>query len=154
MNLFLARDGESDRFDCALGSDRVDADLLDAVPAGCELVDRYALDDGKPGYASGTRLTADQGGRVGLLVACPAVARVRCTGVVRVFNPSAPGSALGTSGAYTIGLGDSAIVSLTLPATVVSSLATAGSVVVGTQEQGASAAGPRESRRTLAFARA
>lgn len=153
-NLFLARDGEADRFDCALGSDRVDADLLDAVPAGCESVDRYALDDGKPGFASGTRVAADQAGSVAVAITCPATAVAACNGVVRLFNPSALDLALATSGTYTIGIGVSATVSISLPASVVTGLATLGSVVITTQEQGASASGPRDSRRTFAFARA
>jgi Ca2+-binding RTX toxin-like protein len=152
-NLMLARDGEADRFDCALGSDEVQADLVDAVPAGCETVDRYALDDGPPGAATGTRLTADGTNRVTVTIACPASARVACRGEVRLADPDAPGSALATSAPYTISVGVSGQVTMQPAAAVVASLAQRGTVAVVTVEQGASTSGQRESRRTLTFAR-
>lgn len=152
-NLMLARDGEADRFFCALGSDGVQADLSDAVPADCETVDRYSLDDGPPGAASGTELTADGTNRVAVTLACPATARVACHGEIRLADPAAPASTLATSAPYTIPVAGNRVVTLQPAASVVTSLAQRGTVAVITVEQGASSAGNRESRRTLTFAR-
>jgi Ca2+-binding RTX toxin-like protein len=156
-----ARDGVRDTVSCGSGQDEVIADLVDAVlvrsafsprirsrQPECERVERFASDDGPPARAVGRRVRIARDGAVGVRVACPRKARVRCRGRLSLADPRRPGKALAAA-AYDIRLGRSQVVGLELSAREAAQLRARGVVTARTRERGASKKGPRSSQQAL-----
>jgi hypothetical protein len=160
-DLIDARDGIVDTVSCGSGQDQVVADLVDTVLVSgvlspgqirrapeCERVERFAADDGPPARAVGRRVRIARDGAVGVRVACPRTARVRCRGRLSLADPRRPGLVLAAS-AYEIRRGRSALIELELSASEATRLRARGAVAALTRERGASKKGPRSSLQVL-----
>jgi hypothetical protein len=160
-DLIDAREGTRDTVSCGSGQDEVVADLVDAVllrgalsprvrsrRPECERVERFAADDGPPARAVGRRVRIARDGSLGVRVACPRTARVRCRGRLSLADPRRPGRALAAA-AYDIRRGRSALIELELSAGEATRLRARGAVAALTRERGASKKGPRSSLQIL-----
>lgn len=75
----LARDGVADQISCGENLDQAELDLLDRIPADCELVSQAAIDEG-PNVVILTRALRIRGGKVRATLSCPLAQRRHCSG--------------------------------------------------------------------------
>jgi hypothetical protein len=153
-----ARDGIADTVvDCGgtktttfvFPTDTVSADLSDK-PVGCGNLLRFAIDDGPPSAALGTKLAIKSDGTAIVRIGCPKQAKVACKGSLTVRDPANPKKKALDSGVYDIARGKSGGVVVALSKAQVALLRNRGAALITTKETGASKLGPRSSQRVLA----
>ena len=152
-----ARDNSADAFvSCGsqpLGeSDRATVDLVDPKVGGCEIVERFASDDGPPGMALTKRLRIARSGRAGVRIACPRDARVRCRGRARLRDPRRRSRVL-ASATYNAPLRARRSVVFQLTAAERALLLRRRKALFTTTEKGVSRKGPRSVERILRVTR-
>lgn len=157
-----ARDGVADVISCGTGRDSVIADLVDplaqsflpALPREqlCERVERFAVDDGPPGQATGRAVRIAADGSLSIRVTCPRNARIACRGRLTVVDPRRPGTVLAAA-AYDVARRRTAAVTLDLSATEAARLRARGALLALTREPGVSRKGPRSAGLLMAVTR-
>lgn len=151
--------GVRDTVNCGFGQDEVIADLSDQVgvqflnfstkddPA-CEVVGRFAVDDGPPGVIRTRSLRLGRDGMAALRLACPGRARVTCRGRLRVADPRRLSRTL-ARGRYSVQRRATARIRVRLSPAGARRARARGAVTVITRERGVSKKGPRSMTATL-----
>lgn len=110
----LARDGVADQISCGENLDQAELDLLDRIPADCELVSQAAIDEG-PNVVISTRALRIRGGRVRATLSCPVAQRRNCNGRLELKGVGANARTMAQS-SYRLANGRRRTVSLTISA--------------------------------------
>ena len=155
-------EGIRDVVNCGTGVDEVIADLADIVAAriffndprdaGCERVERFAVDDGPPGRVRARSVAIGGDGSTTLRVSCPRRARVTCRGTLRLVDNRRLGRTLARA-RYSVARRSTTRVSLKLTRAQARKARARRSITAITRERGVSKKGPRSAITTLAVSR-
>ena len=155
-------EGIRDVVNCGTGVDEVIADLADIVAgriffndprdAGCERVERFAVDDGPPGRVRARSVAIAGDGALTLRVSCPRRARVTCRGTLRLADNRRLGRTLARA-RYSVARRSATQVRLKLTRAQARKARARRSITAITRERGVSKKGPRSAITTLAVSR-
>jgi hypothetical protein len=148
----VARDGGPDRIECGPGFDDLVADLADPRPLDCDLLTRFATDDGVPARVARRLLAVTRDGSLRVRLVCPRASRIACRG--RLTVAATPRGRILARARYAVRRGRSALVGIAVRRSVATALRRRTTAVVGTVERGVSKKGPRSSRARVAVRRA
>jgi Ca2+-binding RTX toxin-like protein len=148
----VARDGGPDRIECGPGFDDLVADLADPRPLDCDLLTRFATDDGVPARVARRRLAFTRDGSLRVRLVCPRASRIACRG--RITVAATPRGRILARARYAVRRGRSALVRIAVRRSVATALRRRTTAVVGTVERGVSTKGPRGTRARVTVRRA